>query len=164
MCIRDSFCSEVEAARFAYAAAAGVLMDDLNQSTPGTKHFVWDDQGSLSVTGQKRSTSAMLAHMKDEMGWTWEDIRKTLQGFIDMGDAAKGYPLVKNTARNRRMEVYLHEVLSEGYTTIDGTKIAPWREYVEAMAEYQGKMCIRDRSEGIFKNVSQGFDWFSGTG
>ena len=134
----ELFCSQVEAAQTAYPKAASILMDDLAQSIKGEKVFIWDNQGSLSVTGQKRLTSEMLAHMKDTFGWTWDDIRNTLQNFIDMGDSTKGFPLVKNTIRNRRMEVYLHEMLTEGYTTIDGMKIAPWNDYAEMIAEYQG--------------------------
>lgn len=134
----ELFCSQVEAAQIAYPKAASVLMDDLVQSIKGEKVFIWDNQGSLSVTGQKRLTSEMLAHMKDTFGWTWDDIANTLQNFIDMGDSTKGFPLVKNTIRNRRMEVYLHEMLTEGYTTIDGIKIAPWNDYAEMIAEYQG--------------------------
>ena len=134
----ELFCSEVDAARVAYPMAASILMDDLNQSIAGRKFFNWDDQGDMIVTGQKRVTSEMLAHMKDTFGWTWDDIRNTLQNFVDMGDSTKGFPLVKNTIRNRRMEVYLHEMLTEGYTTIDGTKIAPWNDYAEMIAEYQG--------------------------
>lgn len=132
------FCSEVDVAQAAYPMAAGILMDDLNRSIAGQKFFAWNEQGDLTVTGQKRTTSEMLAHMKDTFGWTWDDIRNTLQGFIDMGNAEMGYPMVKNTIRNRRMEVYLHEMLTEGYTTIDGTKIAPGTKYVEAVADYQG--------------------------
>lgn len=147
----ELFCSKVEGARVAYAAAAGILMDDLSLSSPGQKHFIWGEQGDLTVTGQKRITSNLLADMKDHLGWTWDEISNTLQSFIDMGNAEKNFPLVKNTIRNRRMEVLLHEMLTQGYTTIDGTKIAPWSEYIEMMAEYQGS-----QGDGLNARVPEG--------
>ena len=147
----ELFCSEVEEARFAYAAAAEVLLDDLNVSVPGQKIYIRDSQGALSVTGQNRTTSDLLARMKDETGWTWDEIRQALTAFADMGRADKDYPLVKNTIRNRRMEVYLHEMLTRGYKTLDGTQLAPWREYAEAMAAYQGS-----KGAGLDAQIAKG--------
>lgn len=130
----DLFCNEVEEAQVGFAAAAKMLLHDVNNSISGQKFFTGDGE----VTGQKRQTSDLLARMKDETNWTWDNIRKSLQQFADMDDAAKGYPVPKNTLTNRRMELYLDEVLTEGYTTLDGMKITQWGEYVEAKAEYKG--------------------------
>lgn len=146
----ELFCKGVPEVRFAYATAAGILMDDLNLSSRGQKHFIWGEQGDLTVTGQKRITSELIADMKDHLGWSWKEIGSTLQSFIDMDSAEKGYPLVKNTIRNRRMEVLLHEMLTRGYTTIEGKKIAPWKLYADVIAEYQGS-----RGDGLNAKVSE---------
>lgn len=126
----ELFSSEVEEAQIGFAAAAQMLLYDVDASVSGQKFFSED-----SVTGQKRMTSDFLGSMKDSTGWTWDKIRSSLQQFADMAD---GETMPKNTVTNREMELYLDEVLSGGYTTIDGQKVAPWDEYIEAKEQYQG--------------------------
>lgn len=124
------FSSEVEEAQVGFAAAAQMLLADVDASISGQKFFADD-----GVTGQKRMTSDFLGSMKDSTGWTWDKIKASLQQFADMAD---GETMPKNTVTNREMELYLDEVLSGGYTTIDGQKVAPWDEYIEAKEQYQG--------------------------
>lgn len=124
------FSSEVEEAQIGFAAAAQMLLYDVDASVSGQKFFSED-----SVTGQKRMTSDFLGSMKDSTGWTWDKIRSSLEQFAAM---QTGDTLPKNTVTNREMELYLDEVLSGGYTTIDGQKVAPWDEYIEAKKQYAG--------------------------
>lgn len=124
------FASEVEEAQIGFAAAAQMLLSDLDNTVSGQKFFTED-----GVTGQKRMTSSFLASMKDATGWTWDKIRSSLEQFAAMQTSDT---LPKNTVANREMELYLDEVLSNGYTTIDGQKVAPWDEYVEAKNQYKG--------------------------
>lgn len=146
------FCSEVEEAQVAYAEAAGILLNDLEQSAPGQKFYIWDEMGDLTVTGQKRFTSELLADIKDTTGWTWDKIKSTLQQFSDMGKAEKGFRVPKNTVATREMELFLDEMLSKGYKTIDGYKITPWDEYVEAKRSYQGSVS-EDASPSAYENA-----------
>ena len=124
------FCSEVEEAQSYYAAAAEMLLYDAENSTEGRKFFIGDGE----VTGQKRSTNEFLAQLKDSTGWTWENITKSLRQFAELANGE----MPKNTVTNREMELYLDEVLSNGYTTLDGKKIAPATDYIEAKNQYQG--------------------------
>ena len=124
------FCSEVEEAQSYYAAAAEMLLYDAENSTEGRKFFIGDGE----VTGQKRSTNEFLAQLKDSTGWTWENITKSLRQFAELANGE----MPKNTVTNREMELYLDEVLSNGYTTLDGKKIAPATDYIEAKSQYQG--------------------------
>lgn len=124
------FCSEVEEAQSYYAAAAEMLLYDAENSTEGRKFFLSDGE----VTGQKRSTNEFLAQLKDSTGWTWENIMKSLRQFAELANGE----MPKNTVTNREMELYLDEVLSNGYTTLDGKKIAPATDYIEAKNQYQG--------------------------
>lgn len=124
------FCSEVEEAQIGFAAAANMLLSDLDNTVSGQKFFSED-----SVTGQKRMTSKLLASIKDATGWTWDKIRSSLEQFAAMQTSDT---LPKNTVTNREMELYLDEVLSNGYTPIDGQKVAPWDEYVEVKGQYKG--------------------------
>ena len=124
------FASEVEEAQIGFAAAAQMLLSDLDNTVSGQKFFTED-----GVTGQKRMTSSFLASMKDATGWTWDKIRNSLEQFAAMQTSDA---LPKNTVTNREMELYLDEILTYGYTTIDGQKVAPWDEYVEAKNQYKG--------------------------
>lgn len=123
------FCSEVEEAQGYYAAAATMLLYDAESSVSGQKFFMED-----GVTGQKRMSSDFLAGMKDDTGWSWDKIRGMLQQFAAMAEGGS----IKNTVTNREMELYLDEVLSNGYTTLDGTKVAPADDYIEAKNQYRG--------------------------
>ena len=125
----ELFSGESDKARVGFAAAARMLLADVENSVSGQKFFSDD-----SVTGQKRMTSRFLAQMKDSTGWTWDKIRNILQQFVD----SENGKLPKNTATNREMELYLDEVLSNGYTTIDGVKVSPWDEYIAGKAAYEG--------------------------
>ena len=125
----ELFSGESDEARVGFAAAARMLLADVENSVSGQKFFSDD-----SVTGQKRMTSRFLAQMKDSTGWTWDKIRNILQQFVD----SENGKLPKNTATNREMELYLDEVLSNGYTTIDGVKVSPWDEYIAGKAAYEG--------------------------
>lgn len=125
------FCSEVEEAQVGFAAAANMLLYDAENSVHGQKFFTGDGE----VTGQARMTSPLLGKIKDSTGWTWDKIINSLRQFAAM---ETGDTMPKNTVTNREMELYLDEVLSKGYTTLDGQKVSPWSEYIEAKNGYQG--------------------------
>lgn len=125
------FCSEVEEAQVGFAAAANMLLYDAENSVRGQKFFT----GEGEVTGQARMTSPLLGKIKDSTGWTWDRIINSLRQFAAM---ETGDTMPKNTVTNREMELYLDEVLSKGYTTLDGQRVSPWGEYIEAKNGYQG--------------------------
>lgn len=127
----ELFCSEVEEAQIGMAAAANILLADLENSIPGQKVWMPDNE----VTGQKRQTSALLGRMKDDLNLTWDGLRQRLQQFAGMENQEQ---LPKNTVNNRRIELYLNEMLTEGYTTLDGTKINAWPEYIDAVQSLEG--------------------------
>lgn len=127
----DLFAADVEEAQIGMAAAANMLLADLENSIPGQK--VWLADGE--VTGQKRLTSELLGRMKDDMGITWDKLRQNLQQFAEM---EYGEKLPRNSATNRRIELYLHEMLTEGYTALDGTKVNAWPEYIDAVQSLEG--------------------------
>lgn len=135
----ELFVSEVEEAQIGMAAAAKILIADLDNSLPGEKLFLADGE----VTGQKRQTSELLGRMKDALKTTWAKLRSGLKQFAAMETSEE---LPKNTITNRRMELYLNEMLTEGYTTLDGTHIKPWDEYTEAMRSMEGSAGAKEIS------------------
>lgn len=131
----DLFSSEGEQIQVGFAEAAKILLFDLNSTIRGDRTFVSDGGADQTVLGQKRMTSALLEEIKDQTGWTWERIGKSLRAFVLAGETGD---LVKNTVTNRTMELYLNEMLTEGYTTPDGVKLTPWGEYVDFVQGLEG--------------------------
>ena len=127
----ELFCSEVDEAQIGMAAAANILLADLENSMPGQK--VWLADGEVS--GQKRQTSELLGRMKDDLGLTWDGLKQRLQQFAGMETSEQ---LPKNNLNNRRIELYLHEMLTEGYTALDGTKVNAWDGYIDSMQGFEG--------------------------
>lgn len=131
----DLFSSEGEQIQVGFAEAAKILLADLNNTIRGDKTFISDGGADQTVLGQKRMTSALLEEIKDQTGWTWERIGKSLRAFVLAGETGD---LVKNTVTNRTMELYLNEMLTEGYTTMEGVKLTPWGEYVDFVQGLEG--------------------------
>lgn len=144
----DLFSSEGEQIQVGFAEAAKILLADLNNTIRGDKTFVSDDGADQTVLGQKRMTSALLEEIKDQTGWTWERIGKSLRAFVLAGETGD---LVKNTVTNRTMELYLNEMLTEGYTTLDGVKLTPWGEYVDFVQGLEGakEHAVRETEDAI---------------
>lgn len=150
----DLFSSESERIQIGFAEAAKILLADLNNTIRGDKTFVSDGGADQVVLGQKRMTSALLEEIKDQTGWTWERIGKSLRAFVLAGETGD---LVKNTVTNRTMELYLNEMLTEGYTTLDGVKLTPWGEYVEFVQGLEGakEHTVREAKDAIpFENYA----------
>lgn len=144
----DLFSSESERIQIGFAEAAKILLADLNNTIRGDKTFVSDGGADQTVLGQKRMTSALLEEIKDQTGWTWERIGKSLRAFVLAGETGD---LVKNTVTNRTMELYLNEMLTEGYTTLEGVKLTPWGEYVDFVQGLEGakEHTVREAEDAI---------------
>ena len=144
----DLFSSEGEQIQVGFAEAAKILLADLNNTIRGDRTFVSDSGADQVVLGQKRMTSALLEEIKDQTGWTWERIGKSLRAFVLAGETGD---LVKNTVTNRTMELYLNEMLTEGYTTLDGVKLTPWGEYVDFVQGLEGakEHAVREAKDAI---------------
>lgn len=144
----DLFSSEGEQIQVGFAEAAKILLADLNNTIRGDKTFVSDGGADQTVLGQKRMTSALLEEIKDQTGWTWERIGKSLRAFVLAGETGD---LVKNTVTNRTMELYLNEMLTDGYTTLDGVKLTPWGEYVVFVQGLEGakEHAVREAEDAI---------------
>lgn len=88
--------------------------------------------------GQKRQTTDLLAYLKDEGKWTWDQIGAALDkiaSFYENGDLETDMP---NSRRIKRIELVLDDMLSNGYTTMDGIEIAPDRGWLEYKKELPG--------------------------
>lgn len=104
---------------------ADMFLEDVANSTEGKRYKAGD-----KWTGQKRSTTKLLAQIKDETGATWNNITKALND-ISKGNA--NYSLAK------KIEIILDKALTEGYTNIYGKQIMPNDSYIAKRTEIEGK-------------------------
>lgn len=85
---------------------------------------------NAGYTGTTRQTTEAIAYLKDNYGYSYDQIRKGLNAIIEDNGA-------ENNAVSKRIEFMLDERLREGYTTSDGIPIPPNQEYINFLKEKQ---------------------------
>jgi len=106
-----------------YTEKANELLIDVRNTAKGEKTYNWND-GDLTVGGMPRTTSPMVAEIKDSTGATYEQIEDSLNRLIN--DAGQ-----ENQALAKRIEVIIDEMLVDGYKRVDGTKVDPNIRYIQ---------------------------------
>jgi len=146
---------------YAYHTAEALRMD-AEGSVRGEKIFVWgEDKSQPDVLGQKRITTPILAQYMDKYKWGWDQLKSGLDKFMD---AIKNEKPIPNTLMMKRLEMLIDDVLTNGYTDINGTKIAPAVQYIKDKAQIEGSA-----NEGMqhTKGTPDGVSWdeyvFGGT-
>ena len=109
-----------------YAEAAEMLLSDFGMTTRGERIFRYvPEQSNPIVTGVKRSTSAPIVTMLDELGMTYERAQDVLERIInDQGQ--------ENIADAKRVEMLLDDILKHGYESLSGP-VEPNRGYIETL-------------------------------
>ena len=108
------------------------MMWDLDNTIKGEKSFndqlYYDSNGEQGWYGTTRQTTEAIAYLKDNYGYSYEQIRKGLNDIIE--DNGK-----ENNAVAKRIEFMLDERLREGYTTSDGIPIPANENYINFLNE-----------------------------
>ena len=130
----EPFQNDYRIARSYMGVAAKTLLQDANESVPG-KRFM-NTEGEWS--GQKRMTTPVLAELMDNGGWSWDRLKSGLTKISDAFDAGDLENKLPNNVLIKRLELVLDEMLTDGYTTLDGTKINPDTGYLAYKAALPG--------------------------
>ena len=130
----EPFENDYRIARSYMGMAAKTLLQDANESVPG-KRFM-NAEGEWS--GQKRMTTPVLAELMDKSGWTWDRLKSGLTKISDAFDAGDLENKLPNNVLIKRLELVLDEMLTDGYTTLDGTRINPDTGYLAYKAALPG--------------------------
>lgn len=136
---------------FAYNMA-GIIRNDVANSQPAAKHFVWGaDKSQPDVIGEKRLTSDLIAQYKDRYNWSWDQMRKISDTFMDSYEQGKPIP---NTMAMKRFELMIDDALTNGFTDLYGVQVAPAVDYIEAKANIEGSNRLgmqytKDTPEGV---------------
>lgn len=112
-----------------YADAARALLYDLNNSVKGERFMTGEEDygGQHKWTGTKRYTTDLLAEYLDNPQYhlSYDSLRQALENIIQ----DKGH---ENYAAAKRTEFILDDMLSNGWTDIDGNFTEANQDYINA--------------------------------
>lgn len=114
-----------------FQAEAQNMLYDLDNTIKGERIATQDEEGYITGwAGITRQTTEAIAYLKDNYGYSYDQIRQGLNKIIE--DDGK-----ENNAVSKRIEFMLDERLREGYTTSDGIPIPANKDYVNFLWEKQ---------------------------
>lgn len=116
-----------------YRAMAQELKNDIKMTVRGEKFVVNnpDVAGQKEWSGTKRHTSDAIAEIKDTFDVSYAQIDDALDRIInDDGQ--------ENVALAKRIEIVIDDMLTKGYTDIEGRRIEPNAEYIKTKAAIKG--------------------------
>lgn len=106
------------------------MLYDLDNTIKGERGAAIDELGNMEYYGITRQTTEAIAYLKDNYGYSYDQIRQGLNKIIE--DDGK-----ENNAVSKRIEFMLDERLREGYTTSDGIPIPANEDYIKFLNEKQ---------------------------
>lgn len=105
------------------------MLYDLDNTIKGERIATQDEEGYITGwAGITRQTTESIAYLKDNYGYSYDQIRKGLNAIIE--DDGK-----ENNAVSKRIEFMLDERLREGYTTSDGIPIPANEDYINFLKQ-----------------------------
>ena len=112
-----------------FQAEAQNMLHDLDNTIKGERIAIKDEAGYITEwAGTTRQTAEAIAYLKDNYGYSYDEIRKGLNAIIEDHGA-------ENIAVAKRIEFLLDERLREGYTTSDGYEIPANEDYIKFLEE-----------------------------
>ena len=117
-----------------YKQAAQCLISDLYDTQRGgeiRQYASKDLYTGIGYARSKRITSQPIASLRDDYGMTYPRIEKALNAILNDGGQ-------ENYADAKRIELVLDDILSNGYTAIDGSGVLPSFPYRVAKSDILG--------------------------
>lgn len=120
-----------------FQSEANIMLGELENTTKGERMYLEGDfdgygaESNYRYVGITRHTSDDIAYLKDELGLTYEEIRKGLENIIkDDG--------LENNAASKRIEFLLNDRLLNGYVDFQtGIEIPADQNYIRLLNEKQ---------------------------
>lgn len=132
---------------------ANVMLGELQRTTKGERWYndklYYETNGERGFFGTQRDTSADIAYLLDEQGYTYAEIEKGLKAIIE--DNGK-----ENNACSKRIEFLLNDRLLKGYQAMDGTAIPADENYKRLLKDKQ-IMEYNDEARKKFFEVADDF-------
>lgn len=116
-----------------YAKAAQGLLNDLEGSTKASRYQTVETGVGMDTKwqGEKRSTVEPIARLLDNYGFTYAEVKQGLEDIIQNHGS-------ENYAKAKRLEMVLDDIMTEGYTDIDGMQVESNQAYIQAKAGIAG--------------------------
>ena len=132
-----------------YSGIANELLGDINSTVKGEKTPIFAEDGSISgYAGTPRQTSSSIERIKDATGASYDKISDALNRIIsDNGQ--------ENVALAKRIELVMDDMLSDGYTAFDGTKIPPNENYVAEKGKIETDNTATKKNNQILNDYSK---------
>lgn len=115
-----------------FQAMANIMKTDLREGIKGEKWFnsklYYETNGEAGWGGTTRALAQDLADLKDQYGYTYEELEKGVQAIIDDDGA-------ENNAISKRLEFLIHDRLAYGYTDDWGQPMPEDAEYIRFIRE-----------------------------
>ena len=116
-----------------YAKAAQGLLKDLEVSTKASRYQTVETGVGMDTKwqGERRITVEPIARLLDNYGFTYAEVKQGLEDIIQNHGS-------ENYAKAKRLEMVLDDIMTEGYTDIDGMQVEPNQAYIQAKAGIAG--------------------------
>ena len=116
-----------------YARAAQGLLNDLEGSTKASRYQTVETGVGMDTKwqGERRITVEPIARLLDNYGFTYAEVKQGLEDIIQNHGS-------ENYAKAKRLEMVLDDIMTEGYTDIDGMQVEPNQAYIQAKAGIAG--------------------------
>ena len=116
-----------------YAKAAQGLLNDLEGSTKASRYQTVETGVGMDTKwqGERRITVEPIARLLDNYGFTYAEVKQGLEDIIQNHGS-------ENYAKAKRLEMVLHDIMTEGYTDIDGMQVEPNQAYIQSKAGIAG--------------------------
>lgn len=135
-----------------YSEMANVLLGDIKATVKGERTPIFDESRAVTgYTGTERHTSEAIARIKDTTGASYGEIADALNRIItDSGQ--------ENIALAKRIELVMDDMLTEGYTAVDGTKVPANEDYIAEKALIENKSGKSEVKQQIINDYAQAVD------
>lgn len=116
-----------------YAKAAQGLLNDLEGSTKASRYQTVETGVGMDTKwqGERRITVEPIARLLDNYGFTYAEVKQGLEDIIQNHGS-------ENYAKAKRLEMVLDDIMTEGYTDIDGMQVESNQAYIQAKAGIAG--------------------------
>ena len=137
-----------------FAEAARGLQEDLANTTRAER---WRAQGVNPDTGDaetrwsgvKRDTTPQIASLLDDQRLSYDDISKAVSAIIQNHGQ-------ENYAAAKRVELVLDDMLTNGWTTVLGERVAPNEAYISAKESLPGAQLRQSGGEAATSAAEEG--------
>ena len=133
-----------------FQAEANVMLGELRDTVKGERwvnaDVYYETNGEAGIDGTSRHTTADIAYLRDNLGYTYDEIEKGLNAIVE--DNGK-----ENNACSKRIEFLLNDRLMNGYQDLSGYDIPASQDYINLLNDKQITEYSEEARKSFFESV-----------